>query len=191
MNVKQHLACSWAVYEERIYVGLSCYPILFSTFLNKIRLNLNCILFTSADQHYIWTSLSFRCYLLYRIIFFKCGISTRKRNKGEVNFVSLIQISRVLQIFWKLNYRVTHEFAISFSSRTKNRRATFLIWKKIIQHGLYKMNMFIYITVNNSYIPASNRDIYITVNNSYIPASNRDIYLEIDNASRLKMKRYE
>ena len=51
--------------------------------------------------------------------------------------------------------------------------------------------MFIYITVNNSYIPASNRDIYITVNNSYIPASNRDIYLEIDNASRLKMKRYE
>ena len=36
-----------------------------------------------------------------------------------------------------------------------------------------------------------NMFIYITVNNSYIPASNRDIYLEIDNASRLKMKRYE
>jgi hypothetical protein len=28
-----------ALYEERIYIGLSCYPILFSTFLNKIRLN--------------------------------------------------------------------------------------------------------------------------------------------------------
>jgi hypothetical protein len=28
-----------AMYEERIYIGLSCYPILFSTFLNKIRLN--------------------------------------------------------------------------------------------------------------------------------------------------------
>ena len=27
------------IYEERIYIGLSCYPILFSTFLNKIRLN--------------------------------------------------------------------------------------------------------------------------------------------------------
>jgi hypothetical protein len=28
-----------ALHEERIYIGLSCYPILFSTFLNKIRLN--------------------------------------------------------------------------------------------------------------------------------------------------------
>ena len=28
-----------ALYEERIYICLSCYPILFSTFLNKIRLN--------------------------------------------------------------------------------------------------------------------------------------------------------
>ena len=28
-----------ALYEERIYIGLSCYPILFNTFLNKIRLN--------------------------------------------------------------------------------------------------------------------------------------------------------
>jgi len=26
------------LHEERIYIGLSCYPILFSTFLNKIRL---------------------------------------------------------------------------------------------------------------------------------------------------------
>ena len=30
-----------ALYEERIYIGLSCYPILFSTFLNKIHLNYN------------------------------------------------------------------------------------------------------------------------------------------------------
>jgi hypothetical protein len=28
-----------ALYEERIYIGLSCYPILFSTFMNKICLN--------------------------------------------------------------------------------------------------------------------------------------------------------
>ena len=28
-----------ALYEETIYIGLSCYPILFSTFLNKISLN--------------------------------------------------------------------------------------------------------------------------------------------------------
>ena len=28
-----------ALYEERIYIGLSCYPIHFSTFLNKIPLN--------------------------------------------------------------------------------------------------------------------------------------------------------
>jgi hypothetical protein len=28
-----------ALYEERIYRDLSCYPIFFSTFLNKIRLN--------------------------------------------------------------------------------------------------------------------------------------------------------
>ena len=30
---------SVALYEERIYIGLSCYPILFNTFLNKIGLN--------------------------------------------------------------------------------------------------------------------------------------------------------
>ena len=34
-------AVAVALYEERIYIGLSCYPILFSTFLNKIHLNYN------------------------------------------------------------------------------------------------------------------------------------------------------
>ena len=28
-----------SAFDERIYIGLSCCPILFSTFLNKIRLN--------------------------------------------------------------------------------------------------------------------------------------------------------
>jgi hypothetical protein len=28
-----------ALHEERIYIGLPCYPILFSTFLNILRLN--------------------------------------------------------------------------------------------------------------------------------------------------------
>ena len=36
-----------------------------------------------------------------------------------------------------------------------------------------------------------NVHIYITVNNIYIPASNRDIYLDIDKEDRLRMKRYE
>ena len=36
LRLCRHNTCT---FEERIYIGLSCYPILFSTFLNIIRLN--------------------------------------------------------------------------------------------------------------------------------------------------------
>jgi len=41
------------------------------------------ILFTSIDKHFIWSYLLFWCYLVYSILFSRCGLSTRKQNMGE------------------------------------------------------------------------------------------------------------
>jgi len=96
MSMKQPLVCSWVV------------------------------LFTSGHKSHIWASLLFRCYLVYRILFPKCRLSTRKQNTGEV----ILQISSSL---WPTShYRVKNtdkkQSQGSHHVNSKKTRQVYIVW---------------------------------------------------------------